>query len=76
MKKGKRKTQNNYRTNQLYRKAIAHDKMEVNFANSTIICLLGYFCMIIHICGENSSKSKFSLKMQKNRKMSNFGNFC
>ena len=34
--------------NQLYRKAIAFDKIGGNYAlsaNSTKICLLGYFCM-------------------------------
>ena len=34
--------------NQLYRKAIAYDKIKGNYAlsaNSTKICLLGYFCM-------------------------------
>ena len=34
--------------NQLYRKAIAYDKSGDNYAlsaNSTKICLLGYFCM-------------------------------
>ena len=37
-----------FENNQLYRKAIAFDKIESNYAlsaNSTKICLLGYFCM-------------------------------
>ena len=37
----------------------------------------GIFACRIHICDENSSKSyDFHGKMQKNRKMNNFGNFC
>ena len=37
----------------------------------------GIFACRIHICDENSSKSyDFHEKMQKNRKMNNFGNFC
>ena len=38
----------NFFRNQLYRKAIAYDKIGDNYAlsaNSTKICLLGYFCM-------------------------------
>ena len=38
----------NFWENQLYRKAIAFDKIGSNYAlsaNSTKICLLGYFCM-------------------------------
>ena len=37
----------------------------------------GIFACRIHICDKNSSKScYFHGKMQKNRKMNNFGNFC
>ena len=38
----------NFLENHLYRKAIAYDKIGGNYAlsaNSTKICLLGYFCM-------------------------------
>ena len=38
----------NFGENQLYRKAIGYDKIRGNYAlsaNSTKICLLGYFCM-------------------------------
>ena len=38
----------NFLENQLYRKAIAYDKIGGSYAlsaNSTKICLLGYFCM-------------------------------
>ena len=76
----------NFWENQLYRKAIAFDKIGGNYAlsaNSIKICLLGYFCM------QNSYLQwklqfkilRFSWKMQKkkkkkNRKMISFGNFC
>ena len=37
----------------------------------------GIFACRIHICNENSSKSyDFREKMQKNRKIISFGNFC
>ena len=46
--------------NQFYRKVIAFDKIGGNYAlsaNSTKICLLGYFCMHNSYLREKSSKS-------------------
>ena len=69
----------NFWENHLYRKAIAYDKIGGNYvlpANSIIICLLGYFCMQKSYLRRKQFKFlQFSGKMQKNRKMSNFGNF-
>ena len=66
--------------NQLYRKAIAFDKIGSNYAlsgNSTKICLLGYFCMQnSYLRWKQFKILRFSWKMQKNRKMISFGNFC
>ena len=65
---------------QLYRKAIAFDKIGGNYAlsaNSTKICLLGYFCMQnSYLRWKQFKILRFSWKMQKNRKMISFGNFC
>ena len=69
----------NFWENQLYRKAIAYDKIGGNYvlpANSIIICLLGYFCMQNSYLRRKQFKFlRFSGKMQKNREMNNFGNF-
>ena len=66
--------------NQLYRKAIAYDKIGGNYAlsaNSTKICLLGYFYMQNwYLRWKQLKIIWFSRKMHKNRKMNNFGNFC
>ena len=66
--------------NQLYRKAIAYDKIRGNYAlsaNSTKKCLLGYFCMQnLYLQRKQFKILQFSRQMQKNRKMNNFGNFC
>ena len=60
--------------------AIAYDKIGGNYvlpANSIIICLLGYFCMQNSYLRRKQFKFlRFLGKMQKNRKMNNFGNFC
>ena len=69
---------------QFYRKAIAFDKIGGNYvlsANSTKICLLGYFCMqSSYLRWKQFQILRFSWKMQKkkkkNRKMISFGNFC
>ena len=70
----------NFWENQFYRKAIAFDKIGGNYvlsANSTKICLLGYFCMQNSYLQWKPFKIlRFSWKMQKNRKMISFGNFC
>ena len=50
----------NFWENRLNRKAIAFDKISrigAFYGNSIILHLLGYFCMQIHICDENSAKS-------------------
>ena len=65
---------------QLYRKAIAFDKIGSNYAlsaNSTKICLLGYNCMQnSYLQWKQFQIIRFSWKMQKNRKIISFGNFC
>ena len=65
---------------QFYRKAIAFDKIGSNYAlsgNSIKICLLGYFCMQnSYLQWKQFKILRFSWKMQKNRKMISFGNFC
>ena len=70
----------NFWENNFYRKAIALDKIEGNYvlsANSTKICLLGYFCMQnSYLQWKQFQILLFSGKMQKNRKMISFGNFC
>ena len=74
----------NFWENQLYRKAIAFDKIGGNYAlsaNSIKICLLGYFCMQnSYLQWKQFKILRFSWKMQKkkkkNRKMISFGNFC
>ena len=70
----------NFWENQFYRKAIAFDKIGGNYAlsaNSIKICLLGYFCMQNSYLQWKQFKILwFSWKMQKNRKMISFGNFC
>ena len=58
---------------------IAYDKIGGNYvlpANSIIICLLGYFCMQnSYLRWKQFKFLRFSGKMQKNRKLNNFGNF-
>ena len=70
----------NFWENQLYRKAITFDKIGGNYAlseNSMKICLLGYFCMQnSYLQWKQFQILRFSWKMQKNRKMISFGNFC
>ena len=70
----------NFWENQLYRKAIAFDKTGSNYAlsaNFIKICLLGYFCMQnSYLQWKQFKILRFSWKMQKNRKMISFGNFC
>ena len=70
----------NFWENNFYRKAIALDKIGGNYvlsANSTKICLLGYFCMQnSYLQWKQFQILRFSWKMQKNRKMISFGNFC
>ena len=65
---------------QLYRKAIAIDKIGDNYvlsANSTKICLLAYFCMQNSYLRRKQFKIlRFSWKTQKCRKMISFGNLC
>ena len=62
----------NFWENQLYRKAIAFDKIGGNYAlsaNSIKICLLGYFCMQnSYLQWKHFQILRFSWKMQKNRK--------
>ena len=62
----------NFWENQLYRKAIAFDKIGGNYAlsaNSIKICLLGYFCMQnSYLQWKQFQILRFSWKMQKNRK--------
>ena len=68
----------NFWENQLYGKAF--DKIGGNYAlsaNSIKICLLGYFCMQnSYLQWKQFKILRFSWKMQKNRKMISFGNFC
>ena len=68
----------NFWENQLYGKAF--DKIGGNYAlsaNSIKICLLGYFCMQnSYLRWKQFKILRFSWKMQKNRKMISFGNFC
>ena len=70
----------NFWENQLYCKAIAFDNIGGNYAlsaNSIKICLLGYFCMQnSYLQWKQFKILRFSWKMQKNRKMISFGNFC
>ena len=70
----------NFWENQLYSKAIAFDNIGGNYAlsaNSIKICLLGYFCMQnSYLQWKQFKILLFSWKMQKNRKMISFGNFC
>ena len=59
---------------------IAFDKIGGKYAlpaNSIKICLLGYFCMQnSYLRWKQSKILQFSWKMQKYRKMNNFGNLC
>ena len=63
----------NFWENQLYRKAIAFDKIGGNYAlstNSIKICLLGYFCMQnSYLQWKQFQILRFSWKMQKKKKI-------
>ena len=69
----------NFWENQFYRKAIAFDKIGGKYAlpaSSIKMVLLGYFCMQnSYLWWKQFKFLRFSGKMQKNRKMNNFGNF-